>query len=317
MKVYSDMRDAFFEELYSIAEKDKDVMLLVGDQNAMSFKKFYEKIPNQIINAGISEQNLIGVSAGLSLSGKKVFVHAISNFLTLRCYEQINFDLGLMNLPVTLVGVGSGFSYGDEGATHHSTQDIALMKTIPGMNIYNASDTVSLARFPHLVYGNPGLNYIRFDKESFNPIYDKIDHNFNLGLAKIKEGDDALIISTGNMTHNALEITKQLGCKKINIGVIDLYRIKPLNKKLLLNYLTQSKNVITLEENLKYGGIGSTISDLICDEGLKIGFKRFGLEDKFSLDYGSRDYITKQAELDTNKVSEKIFKFLKTGRFKK
>ena len=89
-------------------------MLLVGDQGALSFKKFYENIPDQIINAGISEQNLIGVSAGLSLSGKKVFAHAISNFLTLRCYEQINFDLGLMNLPVTLVGVGSGFSHGDD-----------------------------------------------------------------------------------------------------------------------------------------------------------------------------------------------------------
>src|SRR5687767_11856912 len=115
---YTDMRDAFFEELFQIALKDRDVVVLMADQGAMTFKKFEEKIPNQLINVGIAEQNMISVAAGLALSGKKVFVHAIANFTTIRCYEQIKVDLSIMNLPVTIAGIGGGFAYGSDGPTH-------------------------------------------------------------------------------------------------------------------------------------------------------------------------------------------------------
>jgi transketolase len=310
-EIYSDMRDAFFEELYLIAKKDKDVILLIGDQGAQSLEKFCKEMPSQIINAGVAEQNIISTAAGLALGGKKVFVHSISSFITLRCYEQIKIDIGLMNLPVTIVGIGAGFAYGNAGPTHHSDQDIAVMKAIPGITILNASDTVSLSVFPHLVYENPCPNYIRFDKGNFPPLYN-LDHDFNEGIAKIKSGKDVIIISTGIMVHKALEISSQLKSHNIEAGVIDLYRIKPVNKDLLMDFLKTSKNIITIEEHLSYGGIGSIISDFLCDHNLSSGFKRFGLADDYCFDYGDRNYMHKKTRLDTESIINEILKWLNT-----
>ena len=302
--LYIDMRDAIFEELYKIALKDKDVILLLGDQGAGSFQKFRDNIPDQIINLGPTEQNIVGVASGLALCGKRVFIHGITPFITLRCFEQINLDLGLPNLPVTIIGIGAGFSYSHEGPTHHSIQDVGIFKTIPNLTIYNASDTISLANFTKIIYENPKLTYIKFDHQQLPLVYDKIKHNFNDGLARIKN-ETNLIITTGNMVHKALEISKQ-----IDIGIIDLYRITPLNKKLLLKYLKRVKNVIVLEEHLECGGIGSTIADFICDNNLQIGFKRFGLKD-YIQDYGKREDIAKLNGLDVDTLTKEIHKFLK------
>ena len=302
--LYIDMRDAIFEELYKIALKDKDVILLLGDQGAGSFQKFRDNIPDQIINLGPTEQNIVGVASGLALCGKRVFIHGITPFITLRCFEQINLDLGLPNLPVTIIGIGAGFSYSHEGPTHHSIQDVGIFKTIPNLTIYNASDTISLANFTKITYQNPKLTYIKFDHQQLPLLYDKIKHNFNDGLARIKN-ETNLIITTGNMVHKALEISKQ-----IDIGIIDLYRITPLNKKLLLKYLKRVKNVIVLEEHLECGGIGSTIADFICDNNLQIGFKRFGLKD-YIQDYGKREDIAKLNGLDVDTLTKEIHKFLK------
>ena len=298
--IYTDMRDAMFEELYKNALKDKDVILLLGDQNAGTFKKFRENIPEQIINVGPSEQNLIGIAAGLAICGKKVFVHGISPFITLRCFEQISLDLGLRNLPVTIIGIGAGFSYSHEGPTHHSIQDFGIFKTIPNMSIYNVADTICLAELSNILYNSPQLSYIKFDHQSLPLIYDKIEHDFTKGLAKLKEGKDTMIIATGNMVHKALEITKDT-----DIGVIDLYRIAPLNKKLLLNYLEGIKNVITIEEHLECGGIGSSVADFICDNNLSIKFKRFGLKN-YIQEYGKRDYIAKLNGLDIDTLKNGI-----------
>ncbi len=311
MKIYDDMRDAIFEELYKLALKDKNIVLLLGDQGAETFKKFRENIPEQIINCGPSEQNLISIASGLAASGKRVFVHGITPFITLRCFEQINLDLGLRKFPVTIIGIGAGFSYSHEGPTHHSIQDVGIMKTIPGITIYNAADTISLAAFSNIAYKSSGLNYIKFDHKPLPLIYDKAPtHNFNDGLSGINiDGTDAVIIGTGNMTHKALDIQKKLKKQNINVGVIDLYRITPLNKKLLKTYLKDFQNVIVLEEHLEYSGIGSTIADFIADENIKIKFKRFGVQD-YIHDYGDRDFVAKQIGLDTDTLVSEISKFL-------
>ncbi len=305
--IYNDLRDAMWEELYKNALKDKDVILLLGDQGAGTFEKFRENIPDQIINCGPSEQNLINVAAGLAVCGKKVFIHGITPFVTLRCYEQISLSLGLRNLPVTIVGIGSGFSYSHEGPTHHSIQDVGIMKMIPGITIFNASDTVGLAAFSNIAYNNPGLYYIKFDHYPLPLIYDKIKHDFDCGLAKIKHGDDAVIIATGNMVHKALEISEQIKDKKI--GVIDLYRISPLDKESLFCFLNHTKDVIVLEEHLETGGISSTIADFICDENIQVRFKRFGVKD-YIHDYGKREFVAEQIGLDVNTLVKEIGEFI-------
>ena len=308
--IYTDMRDAVFEELYLIAREDRDVVLLVGDQGAKSFEKFQKKIPSQFINIGPAEQNIIGVAAGLALGRKRVFVHAIASFITLRCYEQIKIDIGLMNLPITIIGVGGGYSYESDGPTHHSNQDLAIMRAIPGLTILNASDSISLANFLALAYNSVGPVYIRFDKGNYPFIY-KVNHNFKNGLHLIKPGKDLTIISTGIMTHRALEVAQSLKKYNIKVGVIDLYRIKPINKSLLLKFLQKTKNIVTIEEHLSYGGIGTVISDFLCDRNLSLRFKRFGLADTYCFDYGTRDYMHKKAGLDVNAIVKQILLWLK------
>lgn len=304
---YQDMRDAFFEELFQIALSDKEVILLMADQGAQTMKKFEEKIPRQLINVGIAEQNMISVAAGLALSGKKVFVHAIANFTTLRCYEQIKVDLSIMNLPVTIAGIGGGFAYGSDGPTHHANQDIAAMRAIPGIRILNASDIISLSTFPHLAYQLPQLTYIRFDKGSYNDLYNK-NHNFLDGMYEIVKGTDTVIISTGIMVHQALSIANQY---KGRVGVIDIYQLKPLNEKKLSKLLSNYKKIVVLEEHLSYGGLATIVADLMADYSIYKDFLRIGLPDENFFVYGERDYMHKQIGISSPQLFKKIDKFLK------
>ena len=315
--IYQDMRDAFFEELFQIAKADKDVIVLYADQGAFTFQKFYSDIPKQIINVGIAEQNMISVAAGLALAGKKVFAHTISTFLTLRCYEQIKVDLSIMNLPVTIAGIGAGFTYGSDGPTHHSNQDIGVMRAIPGMRILNASDCVNTSVFPHIAYQTPKLTYIRFEKGNFPPLYKK-NHNFEDGMGEIIKGKDMVIISTGVMVHQAVKIANEL---KSKVGVIDIYQLKPLNEKklykLLASYKAKGfatsgyKKIVVLEEHLSYGGLASIVADFLADYSLIKKFLRIGLPDENFFVYGDRDYMHKQIGISSSRIIRKIDKFLK------
>lgn len=300
-KHYQDMRDAFFEELFRIATKDGNVILLMADQGAHTLEKFKQKIPNQLINVGIAEQNMISVAAGLALCGKKVFVHAISNFTTIRCYEQIKVDLSIMELPVTIAGVGAGFTYGSDGPTHHANQDVAAMRAIPGMRILNASDSVSLSTLPHIAYSYPQLTYIRFDKGNVPALYDA-RHNFLDGLSEIKKGDDTVIVSTGIMVHHAVNIANNLG----RIGVIDMYRLKPVPQKKLSTVLSRYKNIVVLEEHLAYGGLATIISDFLADTHMNKRFMRIGLPDAHSFVYGTREHMHEGVGLSYAQIIRKL-----------
>lgn len=306
--IYTDMRDAFFEELFQIAKKDREVILLYADQGAFTFQKFYSEIPKQIINVGIAEQNMISVAAGLTLAGKKVFVHTISTFLTLRCYEQIKVDLSIMNLPVTIAGIGAGFTYGSDGPTHHSNQDIAAIRAIPGIRILNPSDNVSLSIFPHIAYQIPKLTYIRFEKGNFPTLYNK-NHNFLDGMDEVIKGEDTVIISTGVMVHKSIRVANQL---KSNIGVVDIYQLKPLNEKKLNKILSNYKKIIVLEEHLIFGGLATIVADFLADYNLDKAYMRIGLPDENCFVYGDRDYMHRKIGISEEQIIRKIEKFLKS-----
>jgi len=309
-KIHSDLRDAMFEEIFEIAKKDKNVVLLMGDQGAASFAKFTREIPGQLINAGIAEQNIVSVAAGLTMGGKKVYAHAITTFLVNRAYEQIKVDVGIMGLPVVLVGVGTGYTYGSDGPTHHVNEDIATMRAIPGMTIFCPADTVSCAAFPHLAYRAKGPVYIRFDKGSVPQLYKPKD-DFTQGLGHLRTGTDINLISTGLMVHKALAVADELKKKGISAGVIDIYRLKPLNEALLAKYLKDAPAVSVLEEHSIYGGLGSIVADFLADNGIALRFKRFGIPDKNSFDYGDREYMHEKMNLGTEKIISDITAWLK------
>ena len=282
-------RDAFFDELYEIAKKDKGVLLVSADMAAPSLDKWREELPDQFVNVGIAEQNMIAVATGLALSGKKPFCYAIMPFATLRCYEAIKVNVCMMNLPITIVGVGSGFSYDDSGPTHHSIEDISIMRALPNMTIYNASDSTMAKVFATLAYDCPGPLYVRLDREPLPQIY-KEDVVFGEGKnlpcpLLLRGGYPILIIATGNMVHKALAVD--------DVSVWDMWRLKPLGRM----YLEGIKQIITLEEHLLAGGLGSAIAEALVDNELSIPLKRVGVKDQFYYNYGGRKHIQEVAGL--------------------
>ena len=285
-----DIRDAFFDEIYNLAKADPRVILLVADMGAFSLVKFKKDFPSQFINVGIAEQNMVSVAAGLALAGRKVFIYTIIPFITQRCYEQVKIDLCSMNLPVTILGVGPGLTYGNDGPTHHGTQDIAIMRALPEITILNPSDAIMAAASINIGYKNSGPTYIRIDKGKIPEIYNQ-ESDFQDGLAELKDGGDLTIIATGIMTHQALKAAQELNNRGLSTGVVDLYRIKPLNKEKLLKIIDNSKRLVTLEENSIVGGIGSAISEFLTDNGKIIPLKRIALPDTHCFESGDRNSL--------------------------
>jgi transketolase len=300
-----DIRDAFFDQLYEIAASDRNVIFLAADMGAFSLAKFKKNLSSQYINVGVAEQNLVSVATGLALGGKKAFIYAIAPFITQRCYEQIKIDLCCMRLPVTVIGVGAGIAYNSDGPTHHATQDIAVMRALEGITIINPSDPVTSAAAASMSYKENSPVYVRIDKGKWPLLYDEIQ-DFVDGLALLRSGGDVLIVSTGLMVHRALEVAEELSRHSIDAAVLDLYRIKPVNVELLLDVISQSKQVVTLEEHSVVGGIGSIISEILTDKGAALPLKRIGILEKTCLGYGDRDWIHAFYGLDVDSIIEEI-----------
>lgn len=301
-----DMRDAFFDELYNIARDDPQVIFLTADMGAYSLVRFKENLPGQYINVGVAEQNMVSVAAGLALGGKTVFIYTIVPFVTLRCYEQIKIDLCCMELPVTVIGAGAGLTYGSDGPTHHAVHDVAVMRALPEITILNPSDSVMTQAFARIAYESTSPVYVRIEKGRLPLIYDENGSDFSNGIAEIKSGVDLTIISTGIMVHRALEAAKILDEHSMSVGVLDLYRIKPLNVELLLNFIGQSKCVVILEENAITGGIGSAVCEVLSDNLKNISLKRIALPDKHCFESGDRESLHILYGLDTNSITKSI-----------
>jgi transketolase len=306
-----DMRDAFFDALYLIAKSDKNVVLLTDDFGAPSLDKFRKDLAKQYINAGISEQNMVSVAAGLALCDKKVYMYAISPFVTVRCYDQIKVDLCVMNLPVTAVGVGAGFAYDNAGPTHHSIDDISVMRVLPNMTVYSPSDSVMAAALAEISYKSIGPEYIRFDRGKTQIFYDDNEH-FGEGLKELRSGEDVLLISSGVMTGRAHEIAHELEKSNLKAGVIDLYRIKPLNEKLLLKIVSAYDKIVTLEEHLLGGGLGSLIAEFMADNKVLKPLKRIAISDSRAYSYGDRKSLQAYCGLDLNSCVKCVLDWIKS-----
>lgn len=307
-----DIRDAFFDEVYTIATKDSNVMFLTADMGAFSLNKFKKDLSSQYINVGVAEQNLVSIAAGLALGGKKVFIYTIAAFITQRCYEQIKIDLSCMRLPVTIIGSGPGITYSSDGPTHHAIQDVAIMRALPEMMILNPSDPVMATAAARIAHKSHGPVYIRIDKGKLPLLYDN-NEDFSDGLALLKKGRDLMITTTGVMVHQAFKVADELTKYSIDAGVIDLYRIKPINEELLLSVIGKSNRIVTLEEHSIIGGIGSAISEILVDKGKALALRRIAIADKNCVGYGDREWMHSFYGLDVNSITKTILNWQQTG----
>lgn len=303
------LRDAFWNTLYDIAKQDKDVLIVAADMGAPALDRFRNDLAGQFINVGIAEQQAIAVAAGMALEDKKVFAYAIAPFITLRCYEHIRVSIATMNIPVTIVGVGAGFSYDDSGPTHHMVEDISTIRILPNMEINSPSDNTMVSAFAHMSCKMNHPNYIRLDRKQVPDIYSD-GTDFSPGMSVLKETTDTYIVATSNMVHTALDVAKQLKAKSINAGVIDLYTL-PINSELFLKTISSARRIVTLEEHTLPGGLGSTVCELLCDNAVAIPVKRIGLDfrDGYCYKYGGRENIQSLYGLDVASLVETISKW--------
>jgi transketolase len=300
-----DMRDAFFNGVYDVVRRDKNVMVLTADHGAFGLTQIEKEFPKQFLNVGIAEQNMLSVAAGLAHCGKTMYAYSINNFITMRSLEQVNIDLCGMNLNVNLIGVGAGFTYSTDGPTHQGMQDMQVMSVLPGLSVYNVTDEVNSRKLAEMAYSSEGPKYFRIEKGKKKKIYD-YGEDFSQGVSKLSHSSRAYIISTGFMTHTALAVAKKFQ----DIGVVDVYRIKPLNERRLVEILEGVETVITLEEGTYPGGLGEKVGSLLAKNRINCSFLPIAVEDKPCFHYGTREMLHQKYLIDEGSVCKKIENFL-------
>jgi len=299
------MRDSFINEIYNFAKTDREVMIVSADMGAPALDKFRVELSNQFLNVGIAEENMISVASGLASEGKKPYTMAIMPFTTSRCHEFIKLNQGLMKIPVRVIGIGTGFSYDDSGPTHHTTEDIAIMRAIPNLTIYSPSDSIAAAKISRITYKENKPTYIRLDRKIQPIIYDE-NETFESGFKELRKGFDICLIATGSMVHEAIKVAKKLEETGKIVGVIDLYRLKPISPE-IIKVLSRYKKIVSIEEQILDGGFGSMISELITDNSLQVSLKRIGLKD-YVYCYGGRENIQKFCNIDAETITKEVEK---------
>ncbi len=300
------MRPAFANAIFELAQKDKDLYLLTGDLGFSVFEDFKSTFPKQYLNVGVAEQDMIGIAAGLALSGKKVFAYSIVPFITLRCLEQIRNDVCLQDTNVKLIGVGEGFSYGQLGPTHHSIEDIAVLRSLPNMTIVCPGDPWEVEKTTKAFHKLKGPGYLRIGKKG-EPTLHKKNDEFILGRGILMaDGDDLTIIACGNMLYEALEVAGELARRKISARVISMHTVKPIDSEIILKSVRKTRAIFTLEEHNKIGGLGSAVSEVLAEAGSSVKFLRLGVDDRFTKMAGDEQFLRSTNGLATSQVVQKI-----------
>ena len=261
-------RKAICDVLLKEAETDKDIVVLCSDsRGSASLAPFAEAYPEQFVEMGIAEQDLVSVSAGLAHCGKKAFAASPACFLSTRSYEQCKIDVAYSNTNVKLIGISGGISYGALGMSHHSAQDIAAMSAIPNMRVYLPSDRFQTAKLVEALLKDEKPAYIRVGRNPVEDIYTEDNCPFEMDKATVlTEGTDAAIIACGEMVRPALEAAKLLEKDGIHATVLDMYCVKPLDKEAIVKVASNAKVVVTAEEHAPFGGLGSMVSQVVGAE---------------------------------------------------
>jgi len=303
--IATDIRDAFFDEVCRRAEADRNVIVLSDDMGAMALDRLRQSRPDQFINLGIAEQNAIDLAAGMALGGLRPVVYGITNFVSLRCAEQISVSLSLMNLPVTIVGSGGGLTYSADGPTHQGTQDVGVLRTMPHMNVYNPADAASTAAAARLSLTAGGPCYVRIEKGTVPDLY-CAEHDFSTGFSLLERGDEVLFVGTGYATHIARAAARLLRSQGVASGVLDLFRLKPIDFPSLGEALSSARRIAVIEEQCPTGGAFTIVAETLAEAGMVRPVKRLTLPDVPCFRYGSREWLHRQFELAPECIAEAI-----------
>jgi len=297
------VRDAFSSTLVRLALADPKVLLLTGDHGYALFDEFRKRCPNQYINAGIAEQNMVGMAAGLARVGFRPFVYGLAAFIPIRVVEQIKLDIAHDGLPVVLLGDGAGFVYSHLGTSHQSTEDIACTRSIPGLELLSPADRHEMTACMEYSYAANKPIYLRMGKSDRGDVHSAPLTDLQSGcLLQIKAGraDRPAIIATGAMVHTALEVADHL-----EMAVWSAPSIKPLSAVSVCAVSACASAVVTLEEHTVQGGLGSAVAEILSEHS-PAKVLRLGVRDRFSEHCGSYTYLLKEHGLDSTSVEQHI-----------
>lgn len=258
-------RQAICEALMAKAKVDPDILVLCSDsRGSASLTPFFNTFPNQAIEVGIAEQNLVSISAGLAACGMKPWCASPASFVSTRSYEQCKVDVAYSNTNVKIIGISGGISYGALGMSHHSAQDIAAVSAIPNMRVYLPSDRHQTAKLVEALLEDTQGAYIRVGRNPVEDIYTEDNCPFEMNRATIlREGGDVLLVACGEMVYPANEAAKLLAAEGVSATVLDMYCVKPLDRDAIIKYASKAKAVVSVEEHSPFGGLGSMVAQTV------------------------------------------------------
>lgn len=299
------MRQTSLNMVHELARGDSRVLFIGSDLGAGTLKKMKEELPERWFMEGVAEQHLIGMAAGLAAEGFIPYLNTIATFLTRRCFEQVAVDLCLHNLPVRLIASGGGLVYAPLGPTHLAIEDIALMRSLPNMTVVCPSDAEEMKRFMAKSLDWPGPIYIRLGKGG-DPVVSRPEDDFQIGKGLWRRlGRDAVLVSTGVMTGRCLQAAEALTAEGLDCAVLHLPTVKPLD----LGALAEAARfplMVTVEEHVLTGGLGSAVAEFVVDAGLGMRIKRLGLPDAFTRNYGSQEALLALNGLDPEGIATAV-----------
>lgn len=283
-------RQVICDKLMELAKYDKDIMVLACDsRGSASMGNFAKEYPEQFVEIGIAEQNAVGVAAGLSTCGKKPYVVSPACFLSMRSVEQVKVDVAYSKTNVKLIGISGGVSYGALGMTHHSLQDIAVMRAIPDIAVILPADRFETEKMVEALVNYNGPAYIRIGRNPVDDVYENENFNFEIGKGNTMcEGDDITIIATGETVKPAIDASKLLLSEGVGCRVINMHTIKPLDNEIIIKAAKETKGIITIEEHSIFGGLGAAVSEVVSQES-PTKMKIIGIKDEAPVTGNSKE----------------------------
>lgn len=303
-----EMRQVYNDTLIELAKEDANIVLLEADlMGAIKTNGFQEAYPERTINIGIMEQNMMGVAAGLNVRGLKPYVHTFGPFATRRCFDQLFLSLGYAGLNAVIIGSDAGVTASHNGGTHMPFEDLGLARLVPNMTVYEVSDPVQFENVLRQVNDKFELSYIRIVRKSTLSLYEQ-PSTFKLGKGVVlKEGLDATVVASGIMVEKALEAHDILNKQGIHVSVIDMFRIKPIDSKLLRDYAQKTRGIVTAENHNIIGGLGSAVLEALSDVAVKV--KQVGVHNRYG-QVGPQAFLEKEYQLTADEIVKAVKELL-------
>ena len=298
------MRDAFVRALTELAAEDPSLVLVNGDLGFGVLADFVRRFPDSYLNAGVAEQNMTAVACGMAMAGAHAYTYSIGNFPTLRCLEQLRNDVCYHGADVTVVAVGGGFSYGQLGMSHFATEDLAILRALPGMTVVAPSDPWQAYALTRQMHAAGGPHYLRLDKSSAGvPEGDVV-----LGKARqVRPGSDAVVFATGGVLGEAIAAAEDMAARGVRVRVVDIHTLKPFDAQAVCRAAAECRVVLTLEEHTIIGGLGGAVAEACLSGGVKVDhFVRVGLQDRHPDVVGDQAYLRALHGLDRRGVAEAL-----------